>query len=246
MTQLLDLVLKAHGGKERWSKLTTADAVTRFGGPAWSMRQVPDVALSREVTVDFTTQRAVFHDYTGAGLRGIYTPDHVSIVDEDGRTVRERHNPVASFQGLTAQSPWDMLHALYFIGYATWNYLTAPQLLTLPGVQVEELVREQPALDPQPGLSATWQRLGVTFPDNLTVHNKNQIFYYDENGLQRRMDYAPRVTGGIPAVHMVDGHQEFSGLVFPTRRRVYIPNPEGQGLLPEPFITVEYADIRVE
>ncbi|MFE7127950.1 hypothetical protein [Streptomyces sp. NPDC057617] len=245
MTHLLDLVLEAHGGKERWSKVTAVTAVSRIGGPMWSLHQVPGVLGSHEVTVDFGTQRTVLHDYTEAGLRGIFTPDHVSIVDEDERTVKERRDPFASFDGFRTDTPWDMLHALYFVGYATWNYLTAPYLLTLPGVRVRDLAPEQPALDPRPGLSGGWRRLGVTFPDDITVHTKNQTFYYDEHGLQRRMDYAPRVTGGIPAVHMIDGHQEFSGLVFPTRRRVFVPDPGGPGLLADPLITLDYSDIHV-
>ncbi|MEV2211290.1 hypothetical protein AB0H86_07400 [Streptomyces sp. NPDC050997] len=32
---------------------------------------------------------------------------------------------------------------LYFAGYAMWNYLTAPYLLTRPGVVVRELVPQQ-------------------------------------------------------------------------------------------------------
>ncbi|MFE4831248.1 hypothetical protein [Streptomyces sp. NPDC056672] len=245
MTSLLDFVLEAHGGRERWSKVTTVSAVLRIGGPMWSMVQAPDVLGDHDVTVDLGRQHTVFHDYHQAGLRGVYTPERVTLLDENGDTLRELRDPRASFDRSAAETPWDTLQALYFVGYATWNYLTAPHLLTLPGVRVKELSPEQPALDPQPGLSGGWRRLAVTFPDDLTVHNSDQTFYYDEDGLQRRMDYAPQVTGGTPAVHMIDGHQEVAGIVLPTRRRVFVPDPEGPGLLPDPFITVDYSDIRV-
>ncbi|WP_405987725.1 hypothetical protein [Streptomyces sp. NBC_00872] len=46
-------------------------------------------------------------------------------------------------------------------------------------------------------------------------------------------------------MRMIDGHQEFSGPVFPTRRCVFVPGPEGPGPLADPFITLDYSDIRV-
>ncbi|QIQ04139.1 hypothetical protein [Streptomyces liangshanensis] len=245
MASLLESVLEASGGRDRWSKVGTVSAVLRIGGPMWSMVRAPDVLGEHDVTVDLGRQRTVFRDYHQAGLRGVYTPERVSLLDENGDTERELLDPRGSFQGAVTDVAWDTLQALYFVGYATWNYLTAPRLLTLPGVQVKELPPERPVLDPQPGLSDGWRRLAVTFPDDITVHNSEQTFYYDEDGLQRRMDYAPVVTGGIPGIHMIDGHQEVAGIVLPTRRRVFIPNPEGPGLLPDPFITMDYSDIRI-
>jgi hypothetical protein len=41
--------------------------------------------------------------------------------------------------GYEVTTPWDALQVGYFISYASWNYLTAPFLLTYPGVQTREL-----------------------------------------------------------------------------------------------------------
>ena len=53
--------------------------------------------------------------------------------------VADRDNPRASFAGHGMQTPWDPLHRAYFNGYALWTYLTTPFLLTIAGVQVEEI-----------------------------------------------------------------------------------------------------------
>lgn len=162
MSHLLDLVMEAHGGKERWSKVTAVTAVLRIGGPVWALHQVPGVLGSHEVTVDLGTQRTVLRDYTEAGLRGVFTLDRVSVVAEDVRTVEECRHPLASFDGFRTDTPWDRLHALYFVGYATWNYLTAHYLLTLPCVRIRDLAPEQPPWTrarPQRRVAAPWRHL---------------------------------------------------------------------------------------
>ena len=49
-----------------------------------------------------------------------------------------------------------------------------------------------------------------------------QVFYYDDAFMQRRMDYSPDVTGTPPVAHYAYGHKTFDGFVFPTRRRVLL------------------------
>src|SRR5215831_8490211 len=93
---------------------------------------------------------------------------------------------------------------LYFTSYALWNYFTTPFLLTQPGIDVSE----------------TWQRLQVRFPSTIPTHNAEQVFYFNEKGLLQRLDYITEVAGGGIASHYCFDHASFSGLVFPTLRRV--------------------------
>jgi len=60
--------------------------------------------------------------------RWIFTPNRVWIERRDGTVVEERFEPRASFAGHVRETPWDRLHLTYFLGYAIWNYLTAPFL----------------------------------------------------------------------------------------------------------------------
>jgi hypothetical protein len=88
------------------------------------------------------------------------------------------------------------------------------------------------------------RRPGVTFPPGITTHSAEQVFYFDENALLRRIDYAPYVTGGAPAAHYVEAHETVSGLVFTTRRHVRRREPGGVGV--KRIITLDIADLGVE
>ncbi len=91
----------------------------------------------------------------------------------------------------------------------------------------------------------TWRRLEVTFPDTIATHNRDQVFYFDADGMQRRMDYAAVVTGNPPIAHYTDEHKTFEGIVIPTRRRVYRRNPDGTADKSVAVITLDIDNIRL-
>ncbi|MFF7469069.1 hypothetical protein [Streptomyces sp. NPDC008092] len=238
MTALLDLVLDAHGGLRRWQDARTVHAEGSIGGHLWSLRGQEGILATTDATVDVQQQRLVFGDFTGPGLRGLFTPDRVAVERPDGEVVAERNAPRAAFAGQGPDTPWDRLHALYFAGYALWNYLTAPYLLTRPGVVVEEL-------EPWREADEDWRRLHVTFPETLATHSTEQVFYYDTAGLLRRHDYAPDVLGGTPAAHFSEHHVRASGLVFPTHRFVVPVQEDGRAASEPVLITIDLTDISV-
>ena len=107
----------------------------------------------------------------------------------------------------------DKLHLFYFTSYALWNYFTTPFLLAQPGVDVSETGSHEEH-------GETWQRLQVRFPSTIPTHNAEQVFYFNDKGLLQRLDYVTEVAGGGIASHYCFDHASFSGLVFPTFRRV--------------------------
>ena len=150
-------------------------------------------------------------------------PEHVAIRTLDGETVEERATPRGSFplpfDDFT--TPWDAIQVAYFASAATWNYLTAPFVFAPPGVRAREI---EPWLED----GETWRRLAVTFPARIANHNAEQVFYYDERLMQRRMDYSPDVTGKPPVAHYTHDWKTFDGFVFPTRRRVHLHDADGR------------------
>jgi len=82
----------------------------------------------------------------------------------------------------------------------------------------------------------TWRRLHVTFPDTIATHNPEQVFYFDADGMQRRMDYAPEVNGSPPTAHYTGDSKTFGGIVVPTRRRVHRRNVAHHPRRPYPTI----------
>jgi hypothetical protein len=74
--------------------------------------------------------------------------------------VAERPDPKAAFHGHVLDTPWDMLHLAYFLGYALWNYLTTRFSFAQPGYLSEEL-------EPWRENGQTWRRLKVKFPAHI-------------------------------------------------------------------------------
>jgi hypothetical protein len=135
-------------------------------------------------------------------------------------------------------TPWDAIQVAYFTSAAVWNYLTAPFVFVAPGVQAREI-------EPWQEDGQTWRRLAVTFPDTIANHNAEQVFYYDEQLMQRRMDYSPDVTGSPPVAHYTHDPKTFDGFVFPTRRRVLLHDAEGRADQSFAPITVDVRTVTV-
>ncbi|MDH6115564.1 hypothetical protein P3T36_007686 [Kitasatospora sp. MAP12-15] len=238
MSDLLDLVLRAHGGLSRWQAATVIHAKGAVGGLLWTLVGQEGILADADMTVDVHRQRLVFTGFTRPQLRGVFTPDHVEILGPNGAVVAARSTPRDAFAGLGEGDPWDELHVLYFAGYALWNYLTAPYLLTRPGVHVTEL-------EPWRGADQDWRRLRAQFPAEVATHCTEQDFYYDQAGLLRRHDYAPDVLGGTPAAHLVERHITASGLVFPTHRYIVPVDQDGQAASEPVLISIDLDEVHV-
>ena len=65
------------------------------------------------------------------------------------------------------ETPWDLLHAAYFDGYALWTYVTQPFLYSYPDFVVEEI-------EPWQENGELWRRLKVTFPEGMAYHNRDR------------------------------------------------------------------------
>ena len=110
---------------------------------------------------------------------------------------------------------------------------------TYPGVQVSEI-------QPWREGGETWRRLAVHFPPNNANHNSDQVFYYDQHFMMRRMDYAPDVTGSAPVAHYTDDHKTFDKFVFPTRRRIYRRGDDGTADQRLAIISVDVSLVSVQ
>jgi hypothetical protein len=130
----------------------------------------------------------------------VFEGDRVRITGQDPA---EREDPRRHFPGGRRALWWDRLDALYFAGYALWNYFTTPYLLT----RIE--TREE------------GRRLHAVFPPDVPTHSREQTFHFDERGLLERLDYTAEVFGGwAKAQHVCREHRTFDGLILPTWRRV--------------------------
>ena len=217
MSSLLDEVLEAHGGLERWRAARTVRARVRSGGLLLRTRVPGNRFADYGLTIEVREPRAVMDPFPRTGQRGVFDRGEARIEGEGGEVLASRAEPRPAFfgrAGLRRNLRWDALDSTYFAGYAMWNYLTTPLLLTRDGVRVAEGERWREA-------GQEWRRLEVDFPTNLDTHSAHQTFYVDSSGLIRRHDYTAEVVGGwARAVHHLGEHRQVDGLTFPTRRRV--------------------------
>jgi hypothetical protein len=231
---LLEEVLDAHGGLERWQEATTLRARVRSGGFAFASHFTGKALREFEATVSTREPHSVLAPYPKPGSRGVFAPDEVRIESDSGETLARRADPRAAFGDLRHNVWWDDLDTLYFAGYAIWNYLNAPFLFAAEGYVCEEI-------EPRDGC----RRLAVRFPDGVPTHSREQVFAYDDDLKLRRHDYTAEPFGGwAKAAHLCRDHERFEGLLLATSRRVY---PRGPGGTPLPFPTLVWIEIeRVE
>jgi hypothetical protein len=243
LNELLAEVLEAHGGLERWRAAVAIDARIRSGGLLLATRLPGSRLSSYRLRVEVGEPLAVCHSFPREGQRGVFDHGRVRIETEGGDVVDSRDDPRAAFFGLAGlrrNLRWDALDATYFAGYAMWNYLTTPLLLTRDGVRVVEGARWRQA-------DQEWRTLEVDFPPDLDTHSAHQTFYVDSSGLIRRHDYTAEVVGGwARAAHRAGEHRQVDGLTFPTRRWVRPIGPRNRALRGPTLVWLQIDALRVQ
>jgi hypothetical protein len=195
------------------------------------------------VRVHQANQYVVFEDFPDVGRRAVFDRGEVRIETAEGDVVESRRDARPAFaglRGLRRNVRWDALDVAYFAGYAWWNYLMTPLLLTHDGFAVSEGDRRSEG-DEQ------WRRLEVTFPPGIHTHSRHQTFHVDSVGLIRRHDYVAEPVGRwARAAHFCSNHRHIAGLVFPTRRRVQPRVPGGRVLRHPTLVALDIDEIEVE
>lgn len=241
MSGLLEEVLTAHGGIDRWQAVTSLTARGTFGGLLRS-RFPGNRMASFTVTVHLAEQYAVFEDFPDEGKRAVFDRGDVRIETADGTPIESRRDARAAFTGLSGlrrNVRWDALDATYFAGYAWWNYLAMPILLTHEGV----VVTEGAALAER---GERWRRLEVTVPPGIHTHSPRQTFHVDAAGLIRRHDYEAQPIGGwARAAHCCSRYEDFAGLVVATRRQVVPRGPGGHALRHPTLVALDIDQIEL-
>lgn len=237
MTDLLDTVIEAHGGLERWSQLDAVSARLVQGGALWALKGQQGVLDDVFVRASLHQDRLSHHPFGAPDRRSAFTPERVAIETTKGDVVEALEQPRASFAGHTLETQWTTLQLAYFVGEAMWTYLTQPFTFALPGFETTEL-------DPWQEAGEQWRRLHVVWPNYLATHSTEQTLYVGEDGLFRRHDYDVEIMGGSRGAHYISDYTKVAGIMIPTRRRVFSRGPDGQALTTEPVtISIDLSEI---
>jgi hypothetical protein len=229
---LVDDVIDASGGLARWSGLNSFTLHLSVGGTLFS--SAGHASEFKDVTAEGSTrtQSVRFTGITGGAQSGSFQPDAITIESLDGEVLRTWPNPSLAFPSAAPSLLADELHLVFFCGVAIWNYLMTPFLLTHPGVVVQEL-------PPWQERTETWRRLHAQFPPSLITLAPEQVFYFDDAALQRRVDHD---LFGMKVAQHSWAHDSFNGIVVPTLRRVQTLQPDGSVLDKPVLMDVEIFD----
>ena len=236
MSDLLDKVIEAHGGLDRWSELNEISAHLVQGGALWGLKGQAGVLDDVTVTVALHEERASHHPFGAPARRSAFTPERVAIERDDGTLIEELQNPRDSFAGHTFETPWNTLQLAYFAGYAMWTYLTQPFSFALPGFETTEI-------DSWDEDGETWRRLRVVWPDSLATHNPEQTLYFDDAGLLARHDYEVEIAGGTAAAHYVSDYEEVDGIKLPIRHRIFPRRADDQSLDEPLVVSIDITEV---
>jgi len=215
-------ILDAHGGLSYWKSLSTVDLNVSIRGFLFTAKRIP-VLRNAAISVNVRKPEVALEDFPEPGQIAVLDgANRVEIRDLAGNVLSSRTDPRAKFGQWRRSLYWDALDFTYFCGYAMWNYLTLPFLLTYPGVRVDTVGES----------SADGEtRLRARFPSDLPTHCPVQEFWFDGDGLLRRHDYTAEVIGSwARAAHLCQKYRQFGGLSVPTRRRVHPRGPLGRPL----------------
>jgi len=237
MNTLLNSIVETHGGLARWKSYQTVEATIVSGGGFFALKGMPRDATPRRVCARLHQQRLTIGAFGASDQRAVFTPDEVRIEKLDGAPIARRRAPKESFAGHQMNTSWDPLHLAYFSGEALWTYLTTPFILTLDGVETEEV-------DPWTEAHETWRCLRAYFPASIETHSQVQEFYFGEDLKLRRHDYRVNIAGGFAAAQLTGDYVEAEGIRLPTRRRAHTRGSDGSPVREMLMVYIDVSDVR--
>jgi hypothetical protein len=232
---LLGDALQASGGLDRWRRMRRFTLHVSIGGVLWA-RKSGATELKDLVAEGSTRQQSLeITGFTAGDRRALYRPDRVALEGTDGQLLRERRAAPAAFRRYMKSPDWDELQLAYYCGFLLWNYATAPFILADRDVVTDELESSDVH-------GERWRRLKAKFPPRVVTHSAEQIFYFDHEGLLRRLEY--------PAIHdkqtriaaAYSEHQRFCGFLVPTLCRLAEIGADGVLVAAPPLVDIEIFD----
>ena len=116
MSELLDLVLSAHGCLERWREVQIIDLKLSTTGGLFRIKGFPEGLPNVSMHIQAQRPAVTITPYKTSDGRGYFTPKSVWIEDGEGSVIDERSDPRASFAGHVRATQWDQLQRHWYPG----------------------------------------------------------------------------------------------------------------------------------
>lgn len=238
--ELVDRIIRAHGGIERWQAVETVMARVSMGGLEFTSRLHPAPLRDVEVCVTAGTPVLSMAGYPAEGQVAHFQPSRVWIERADGHIEEERAAPGATFRTLRHWFLWDRLDIVYYCGVTLWQALCLPFSLLRSGCELTELAPEDMARGER------LYPLRVVYPADVPCFASEQTYYADAAGLLHRVDSSPQLYGTwLRVSQLLEGHEMFEGFVHATRRHVHPCSLGGHPLRSVPLSWMHLDDISV-
>jgi hypothetical protein len=233
---LLKNVLRTSGGLDLWRLTRRFTAHMSITGVLCAEKC--SSANLKELVVEGSThsQQLEITGFSRADVRASYRPDWVSLEAQDPRGIVERHGSPEEFRRRLQSRTWDEFQLAHYCGYLIWNYMVTPFILADPDVETKERRRSG-----VPGEHL--RRLEVTFPARVVTHATRQSFYFDREGLLRRLVYPAPHENDTHIAQMFSGHQRFSGVLVPTLCRLMSVGADGVPIANRTLLDLEIFDV---
>lgn len=219
--------VEAYGGAERWRAAQGAEGIVTVGGPLFWLKLRPPPPRIR-MRVEFARPASRLDPVDRSGRVGLFDGDEARLEGDTGRVVTRRQDARSRFP----RAVWDRLDLTYFLGYSIWNYFGLPALLLRDDIEWVE---------PRDGT------LEPRFPPHLPTHSaRHQAMHFDRTtGLLRQFDYVPEVVTSRWIAHVVEAHDSWDGIPYPSKRRVALRRPDGGPAPRSTAIRITVADWRL-
>lgn len=217
---LVEEVLAAHGGANRWKALDAIDAKVSATGMVMALKGQSTALRDIRLHMDCGTQRGHLSGTEPTPWR--YEINPASLRDDLDRLNR-----------WPRPWRWTPHDAGTFAAAALWTYLQLPFHLLDPGVSVERL-------NDRRGL----RRLRIRFPQRISTHCPSQTLHIDTDGRIRHHEYTALVVGrwARPIQHVGD-YRAVNGISFPSSR-IVVPRAFGRPLPGPRLIHITIGEVR--
>lgn len=101
---LLDLVISAHGGLERWNELNKIKVHAMIGGLTWQFKGQQGVLSDVFYQAQLHKQYANYFPFLDLDHSSTFEPGRVVIETSKGEVIEELLNPRTSFEGHTRET----------------------------------------------------------------------------------------------------------------------------------------------
>lgn len=238
MSDIVDEVLHAYGGRARWERLSMIAAHHHLGGRLWAERGVAGLVGAGETTVRVKDPRISLRPFGGSDLKAVCTPGRISLETVDDDLIEMVAPPRSSAAGDTVPTVWTELQAAYVACRMVWNSLAVPMSLLATGVSVT------PAGIWSHGAHRR-RRLCVGRPPGNDSHRCGQTIYLDDRGFVRRLDRALDDAGGPRVAHLLDRFVTVDDVVLPTAGVLHALDRTGAPLRGRTLVSIDLSDVRV-